>query len=47
MHHQSHNLVQVLDESGGSLEAALQSFEAQRHPETLALHDMDMLTDVW
>ena len=40
-------MLQMVDEAGGDLQGALQLFEERRHPETLALHQMDMLTDAW
>ena len=40
-------VLQILDESDQDLDAALLAFEAKRHPETLALHQLDMISGTW
>ena len=40
-------MVQMLDESGQDVDAALQRYERERHPEILALHSMDLASTAW
>ena len=50
--HMSRSLIspaapQVFAGCDGDLDTALQRFEEQRHPEVLALHDLDLIAGTW
>ena len=37
----------MLDESRQDIDAGLQRFQQERHPEILALHSMDLASPAW